>query len=126
MTLFGHKTASSALSRSHRPEPLRESVVFLPGRKEIRERSMSAYHGYAGFRRPVDIVFDNVLSKDQKAETLLHWKRSVERLMAFGPDTEREAYRNLTIELADALDGIDSPSAKPHISEWRTSKSSKP
>jgi phytoene/squalene synthetase len=86
---------------------------------------MRAYHGYAGFRRPIDIVSDTVLSEDQKAETLLHWKRAVERLASFGPDMEREAYSNLTMELADALADIDTSSSKPHMSLWRTSKSIK-
>jgi hypothetical protein len=86
---------------------------------------MSAYQGYAGFRRPADIVSDNVLSDTQKTETLLHWKRAVSRLAPFASADEREAYRNLTIELATALRHIDIVPAKPHIFETLSLKSSK-
>ncbi|ODT15972.1 MAG: hypothetical protein ABS35_29865 [Kaistia sp. SCN 65-12] len=77
---------------------------------------MSAYHGYAGFRRPRDIVSDNVLTDDQKTETLLHWKHAVQRLARFLPEAQREAYRNLTIELATALTDIDLSPGRPHMS----------
>jgi hypothetical protein len=86
---------------------------------------MSTHFGYAGFRRPLDIVSDNVLSDHQKAETLLHWKRAVVRLAPFVNEAEREAYRNLTMELATALSDIDFSPAKPHMFERLDTKSSK-
>jgi hypothetical protein len=86
---------------------------------------MSTHFGYAGFRRPVDIVADNILSDEQKAETLLHWKRAVQRLEPFVTEAEREAYRNLTIELAAALSDIDLSRTKPHIFDKLAAKSSK-
>ena len=86
---------------------------------------MSTNYGYAGFRRPVDIVSDNVLSDAQKAETLLHWKRAVQRLAPFVREEEREAYRNLTIELAAALTDIDLSTARPHMFEMLPFKSNR-
>jgi len=85
---------------------------------------MGTHYGYAGFRRPDDIVADNILSDEQKAETLLHWKRAVQRLEPFVPEAEREAYRNLTIELAAALSDIDLSRSKPHMSGKLADKSS--
>ncbi|BCP51605.1 hypothetical protein K32_02220 [Kaistia sp. 32K] len=87
---------------------------------------MSAHYGYAGFRRPADIVSDNVLSDKQKTETLLHWKRAVARLMPFASDDEREAYRNLTIELAAALTHIDIVPVRLHSFETTPLKTTKP
>ncbi|WP_029074323.1 hypothetical protein [Kaistia adipata] len=84
---------------------------------------MSAYLGYAGFQRPRDIVSDNVLTDDQKTETLLHWKRAVQRLARLVPEAEREAYRNLTIELATALTHIDLSPGKPHMLDKPLDKS---
>lgn len=85
---------------------------------------MIAYRGYAGFRRPRDIVADNVLSDTQKAETLLHWRRALARLSPFASADEREAYQKLTMELSNALTHIDNSRSKPHILPSRSLKSS--
>jgi len=85
---------------------------------------MTAYQGYAGFWRPVDIVEDKVLSKSQKAETLRHWRRAVSRLAPLASEEEREAYQKLTIELSRALTRIDNSPPTPHILHSRPLKTS--
>jgi len=85
---------------------------------------MTANQGYAGFGRPGDIVDDEFLTRSEKAETLLHWQRSVTRLARLASEEEREAYQKLTMELAIALARIDNATPTPHILESRSLKSS--
>ncbi|MCX5568267.1 MULTISPECIES: hypothetical protein [Kaistia] len=85
---------------------------------------MTANQGYAGFGRPGDIVNDKVLTRSEKAETLLHWQRSATLLARLAPEEERAAYQKLTMELAIALARIDNAASTPHILPDRSLKSS--
>lgn len=71
--------------------------------------------GYAGFYRPKDVTLDPSLSLEQKSETLKHWQQSLVRLARVARVDDRETYETLAVELAAAIEYVDSAQTSAHI-----------